>query len=145
MFIIIIFLSHCGKPLKEWCGLKIKVCTLYIHIYIYIYTGAVSLLFSPPWLNSPTVWCTRNASYIHVHILVSAMSCIYSNNVNQTSMYNIEYYCSYCTFWCSLKTAWQYFENYPDDINSGTTSDWSMYCYEIKLYSTCLYDQWSRK
>ena len=43
--------------------------------------------------------------HIHVNILFSAMSCIYSNYVMQTSMYmyNIEYYCSYCTFLCGLK------------------------------------------
>ena len=36
------------------------------------------------------------------------------------------------------------FENYFDNVYSGTTSDSSIYCNEIKLYSRpiCLYDQW---
>ena len=56
---------------------------------------AVSLLFSPPWSNSTS--CLKSAYrklLIHVRILVPSMSCIYSNYVSQTSIYNIKYYCS---------------------------------------------------
>ena len=41
--------------------------------------------------------------YVYHIYMVSAMSCSYSNNVSQTSMYNIEYKCSYWTFSCWLK------------------------------------------
>ena len=41
--------------------------------------------------------------YVYHIYMVSAMSCSYSNNVSQTSSYNIEYKCSYWTFLCWLK------------------------------------------
>ena len=68
------------------------------------------------------------------------MSRIYSNNFSQTSMY--EYYILATeNFYVGWKMARQYVENYSNNSNSGTISDWSIFHYEIKLYSTCLYDQ----
>ena len=33
-------------------------------------------------------------------------------------------------FHVGWKVEWQYIENYSDSINSGTTSDWMIYCYD---------------
>ena len=105
---------------------------------------AVSWLFSPPWPKSPAVWCTRIASNMYmsiywfqpclalIQIMLVKLQCIISSIIVATEHFHI-----------GLKTVWQYFKNYSDNINSGPTSVWSLYCYEMKLYSTCLYDQWS--